>query len=148
VLVAALCVGFGLVPGALFAILPFDVTSERAVAHVYRTYTVAHVLEGLALAAIGVVCFVAIKRPLSSLGRVPDIDRLYNPAAFYGTQALVVGVTELYAAVDRAAVATARFASLFAPAHGDPETEQSTGIGASILLVMLVLVGTLVVLVL
>ncbi len=44
------------------------------------------------------------KKPLSKLGRVPDIDSLYNPAVFYGSRGLVVGVTELYAAVDRAVV--------------------------------------------
>ncbi len=44
------------------------------------------------------------KKPLSKLGRVPDVDSLYNPAVFYGSRGLVVGVTELYAAVDRAVV--------------------------------------------
>ena len=107
VAVAALCVFYGVVDGALFAILPFDVTSDAAVAHVYETYTVDHVVEGVALAVIGLVGFVLIKTPLSKIGRVPDIDSLYNPAALYGTRALVVGLTELYAAVDRVAVGLA-----------------------------------------
>ncbi|MBX0321555.1 Na(+)/H(+) antiporter subunit D [Halomicroarcula sp. F13] len=104
VTVAALCVGFGVFDGALFSILPFDVTDGAVVSHVYTTYTVDHLVEGLALAAAGLVGFALTKKPLSKLGRVPDVDSLYNPTVFYGTRALVVGVTELYAAVDRAVV--------------------------------------------
>jgi multicomponent Na+:H+ antiporter subunit D len=96
--VAALCVVYGLAPSALFAILP-----ETGELH-FTTFTVDHVLEGLALATAGVVGFAILKKPLSEIGRVPDIDAIYNPAAFYGTRALVRGVTETYAAVDRAVV--------------------------------------------
>ncbi|PSQ00575.1 Na(+)/H(+) antiporter subunit D, partial [Halobacteriales archaeon QS_5_70_17] len=98
VTVAALCLLYGLVPGALFAILPAAAEIE------YATFTVGHVAEGLALAAAGLIGFAVLKRPLSRVGRVPDVDALYNPAAFYGTRALVRGVTETYAAVDRAVV--------------------------------------------
>ncbi len=105
--VAALCVFYGLFDSALFAILPFDVTSETAVEHVYTTYTVSHVIEGVLLGLIGLMGFALTKKPLSKLGRVPDVDSLYNPATFYGTRALVVGVTDLYAAADRVAVAGA-----------------------------------------
>jgi multicomponent Na+:H+ antiporter subunit D len=107
VTVAALCVVYGLFPDALFALLPFDVTSEAVVAHVYHTYTTGHILEGVALAALGLVGFALVKKPLSGLGRVPDVDNVYNPVTFYATRGLVVGVTELYAAVDRVVVATA-----------------------------------------
>ncbi|WP_135819875.1 Na(+)/H(+) antiporter subunit D [Halostella litorea] len=107
VAVAALCVVFGLVPGALFGLLPFDVTDGAVVSHVYHTYTVSHIAEGVALAAAGLVGFFATKKPLSKLGRVPDVDAVYAPLSFYGTRGLVRGVTETYAAVDRAAVAVA-----------------------------------------
>jgi multicomponent Na+:H+ antiporter subunit D len=106
--VAALCVAYGVFDGALFAILPFDVTTETVVSHAYVTYTTDHVVEGVALAVAGLIGFAVTKKPLSKLGRVPDVDSLYNPAVFYGTRALVVGVTELYAAVDRAAVGFTR----------------------------------------
>ncbi|MXR41470.1 Na(+)/H(+) antiporter subunit D [Halobaculum sp. WSA2] len=99
VAVAIPCVVLGLYPPALFAVLP-DTGSYD-----YTTYTVGHVQEGLILAALGVVGFVILKKPLSKVGRVPDVDAIYNRAGFYGTRALVVGVTELYAAVDRAVVA-------------------------------------------
>ena len=99
--VAVLCVAYGLVPDALFAILPgneggFD----------YTTYTFGHIVEGLVLAALGIVGFALLKKPLDRIGRVPDIDTVYNPLTFYATRGLVRGVTETYAAVDRAAVAT------------------------------------------
>ncbi|MFW5918236.1 MAG: Na(+)/H(+) antiporter subunit D [Haloferacaceae archaeon] len=111
VVVAGLCVYFGLLDGSLFALLPFDVTSEDVVSHVYHTYTVDHVLEGVALAAIALVGFVVLKKPLARIGgQVPDVDAVYNPAAFYGTRALVVAVTETYAAIDRIAVRSAESA--------------------------------------
>jgi len=106
--VATLCVVYGLFDGALFALLPFDVTDEAVVEHVYKTYTVSHVIEGVLLGVAGLVGFALVKKPLSKLGRVPDVDAIYTPAAFYGMRGLVVGVTELYAAADRAAVAGTR----------------------------------------
>ncbi|QLH84331.1 Na(+)/H(+) antiporter subunit D [Halosimplex pelagicum] len=152
--VAALCVFYGLVDGALFAILPFDVTSDAAVGHVYETYTVDHVVEGVALAVIGLVGFVLIKKPLSKVGRVPDVDSLYNPAALYGTRALVVGVTELYAAADRAVVGLARRSTeavtqpraAVAEATGSEPDSMRAGIGTSVVLVTLVAVAVLFVL--
>ncbi|QPV62245.1 Na(+)/H(+) antiporter subunit D [Halosimplex litoreum] len=153
--VAALCVFYGIVDGALFSILPFDVTSDAAVGHVYETYTVDHVVEGVALAVIGLVGFVLVKKPLSKVGRVPDVDSLYNPAALYGTRALVVGVTELYAAVDRTAVALAERSTAVAArpraaitgATGEEPTTLRAGISTSIVLVALVAIGVLFVLV-
>ncbi|MDS0298306.1 Na(+)/H(+) antiporter subunit D [Halogeometricum sp. S1BR25-6] len=152
VAVAALCVFFGVVDSALFAILPYDVTTEAVVSHEYVTYTVDHVIEGLALAAIGLVGFVLIKKPLSKVGRVPDVDSLYNPAALYGTRAVVVGVTELYAAVDRAAV---RVAHGVGDAARDPravvarstdreDVPMRADIGTSVALVTLVILSVLV----
>ncbi|SEW02316.1 Na(+)/H(+) antiporter subunit D [Halobacterium jilantaiense] len=119
VAVAALCVFYGVFDGALFAILPYDVTSEAVVHHVYHTYTVPHIGEGVALAVLGLVGFALVKKPLSGLGRVPDVDNLYNPALFYGTRWLVVGVTELYAAVDRVVVRGAAVTAGFVRSPGD-----------------------------
>ena len=155
-LVAVLCVVYGLFDGALFAILPFDVTASTEVHHVYTTYTFDHVVEGVALAVIGIVGFYATKKPLSKLGRIPDVDRLYNPLVFYGTRGLVVGVTELYAAVDRLVVAGAS-ATVTAttqprtviPAMADGETGERTlraGVGTSVLVLVAVVALGLVVL--
>ena len=116
--VATLCIFYGLVVPTsplgsilpdgigLFAILPFDVTSETVVSHVYHTYTVDHIVEALILAAAGLIGFRLTKQPLSKLGRVPDVDSISNPVVFYAGRAVIVGVTELYAAVDRAVMTT------------------------------------------
>jgi len=149
VTVAALCVFYGLFDGALFALLPFDVTDEAVVAHVYETYTVSHIVEGVALAVLGLVGFRLVKKPLSGLGKVPDVDSLYNPAALYGTRYLVVGVTELYAAVDRQAVRAAD-AAAFAVNNpqaavtrvtGRSDVRTRAGIERSVVLVLLIVVG-------
>jgi multicomponent Na+:H+ antiporter subunit D len=150
--VAALCVVYGVFDGALFALLPYDVTDSSVVSHVYVTYTVDHILEGLALAAIGLVGFVLIKKPLSSVGRVPDVDSLYNPAVLYGTRAIVVATTDLFAVVDRAVVTVTNLAGeiLRNPEAAlerftDRDSVQLRGdIGTSVALVALVIVGVLV----
>jgi multicomponent Na+:H+ antiporter subunit D len=98
--VAVLLVFFGLFPQSLFAVLP----GSTAHAH---PFTTGHIMEGLILAALGLIGFALVKRPLSRVHHVPDVDALLNPAAFYGTRALVRGVTELYAAVDRVVAGTA-----------------------------------------
>ena len=153
--VAVLCVAYGvLVPTSplaavvpadvgLFGILPFDVTSEAVVEKVYKTYTVDHLIEGVALAVLGLIGFALTKRPLSKLGRVPDVDSLYNPAVFYGTRGLVVGVTDLYAAVDRAVVGltTATVRTVTDPQAAvrrvGSDVEIKSGIGRSVLILTL-----------
>jgi len=151
VAVAVLCVAYGVfvptsplgavVPAdvGLFEILPFDVTSEAVVEKVYKTYTVDHLVEGVVLAVLGLIGFALTKKPLSKLGRVPDIDSLYNPAVFYGTRGLVVGVTEAYAAIDRAVVESTRVTVRTvtdpqAAAHGAGlDVDIRSGIGRSVL---------------
>jgi multicomponent Na+:H+ antiporter subunit D len=140
--VAVLCVFYGLSDGSLFALLPFDVTDEAVVEHVYHTYTVPHVVEGVLLGGIGLVAFALAKNPLSKLGRAPDIDTLLNPAVFYGARGLVVGLTDLYAAANRATVGGTRtfVNSVTNPdtvyegvVGGDSSNPLRAGIGLSIL---------------
>ncbi|WP_299264904.1 Na(+)/H(+) antiporter subunit D [Halorientalis sp.] len=143
VAVAALCVLFGVYPPGLYAILPggFD----------YTAFTPGHVVEGVALAAAGVIGFVILKTPLSRVAKIPDIDRLYNPGTLYGTRGLVVGTTELYAWVDRAVVGLTRSAtrlvrdprSLIDDATVERLTRQDT-IGFGILLVVIALIAAVV----
>ncbi len=144
ILVAGLCVLYGVAPSALFTILPTE-------GFEYTTYTPGHVGETLVLGAIAAVGFVFLKAPLKRVGRVPDIDRLYNPLTLYGTRGVVVGVTELYARVDRGVVVLARV-SIHAVENpgravgrlaGRDDVRLSAGIGTSVLLVTLVLVGTI-----
>ncbi|AKU07156.1 Na(+)/H(+) antiporter subunit D [Haloferax gibbonsii] len=152
--VAGLCVAFGLYPDALFAILP----GSTADAH---PFTLSHLGEGFALAVLGVVGFVVVKKPLSKVGNVPDVDAVLNPAVFYGTRALVRGSTGLFAAVDRA-VSTASYDVAGAIANPYPALRRVAGglgrsdadsitvgslratIATSIALVVLILGGVLV----
>ncbi|SNZ02630.1 multisubunit sodium/proton antiporter, MrpD subunit [Natronoarchaeum philippinense] len=148
VAVAALCVFFGVVPSALYDLLP---EGTYAAGH-YTAYTVSHVLEVAVLAVTAVIGFVLLKNALEKVGKVPDIDAIYNPLTFYGTRAVVVGVTELYAAVDRAVVGFVGFvtgvaadpeAAVAATPLGDRVDDEyahplRAGVGTSILLVTLV----------
>ena len=154
VVVATLCVVYGLVPSTLFALLPFDVTNPDVVSHVYKTYTVGHIAEGLILAALGLVTFFAVKNQLSKLGRVPDVDSIINPAVFYGTRALVVGTTELFAAVDSVvvrgtglSVAAVSSPDQFVDGLGGSDDDGRSlraGIGVSILVLVVVIAVALV----
>jgi multicomponent Na+:H+ antiporter subunit D len=160
--VALLCVLYGLFPDALFALLPGEGAAEA------HPFTTGHIIEGVGLGVIGLVAFVALKKPLERVGGVvPDVDAVYNRVSFFGTRALVVAVTELYAAVDRAVVQTARtvvwafhnplrVVSMTAPwllseqprANGDEQLhpELRANIGQATLLVVAVLFGLLFVL--
>ena len=100
--VAALCVLFGVAPGLLFDLLPLQGEYD------YTTYTVGHVAEGVGLAVAGVVGFAVLRGPLHHVGRVPDVDFVYNRVFFYGGRSTVVAVTELFGAVDRAVVEVVR----------------------------------------
>jgi multicomponent Na+:H+ antiporter subunit D len=109
--VGALCVLFGVAPNLLFDLLPLQGQYE------YTTFTVPHVAEGVALAAAGLVGFAILRGPLHHIGRVPDIDFVYNRAFFYGGRGVVVAVTELFGAVDRTVV---RLVELCYWAGGNP----------------------------
>ncbi|PSQ27174.1 Na(+)/H(+) antiporter subunit D [Halobacteriales archaeon QS_9_68_17] len=126
--------------------------------------TVPHIQEVLVLAAIALVGFFLLKKPLQKLAGVPDADAAYEPLTFYGTRGVVRGVTEAYAAVDRAAVALASATMAaardpsrvkrYAPGGReeigmDPEQGRApmdTTIGTSILILTVVLTVALVVL--
>ncbi|WP_178916307.1 Na(+)/H(+) antiporter subunit D [Natronomonas gomsonensis] len=165
--VGSLCLAFGLLPGVLFELLPYTdvVTAE------YTTYTVDHVVEGVVLGVAGFVGFFSLKNVLSRLTWIPDVDRVLNPAVFYGGRALVVAVTETWAAVDRVAVAAAsgalrvgsdpqHFAYTTAkrlpgieadtrPNGGRPETiDLQVSMGTSVFLIVMTLLGALAVLLL
>ena len=151
--VAGLCVVLGLFPDALFALLP----GSTADAH---PFTLSHLGEGFALAALGVVGFRLLKRPLSKVGPGVDVDRVIEPLTFYGVRGVVRGATGLFAAVDRGAVAATRrafaaasdpYGAIRGPLSGvvdgdEPLRDGSlrASIATSVLLVVVVLAATLV----
>jgi len=108
--VAALCVGFGLFPDALYALIPVASAQVSAIPLAetvtgikYTAFTVGHVIEALALAGGGLLALAVLRGPLRQVADVPDIDWLLTRASFYGTRGLVIGVTELFGAISRAA---------------------------------------------
>ncbi|MEF8807583.1 Na(+)/H(+) antiporter subunit D [Natronomonas sp.] len=101
--VGGLCLALGLLPGTLFEVLPDTAT----IVENYTTYTTSHIIEGVTLGVAGFIGFFVLKTPLSKATWIPDVDRVINPAFFYGGRALVLAVTETWAAVDRAVVAVA-----------------------------------------
>jgi multicomponent Na+:H+ antiporter subunit D len=163
--VGGLCLLLGLFPGVLFEVLPNTAT----IAENYTTYTVAHVGEGVALGVAGFVGFFALKGPLSRATWIPDVDRVINPAVYYGGWGLVRAVTESWAAVDRAVVASAsaamrvgsdpqRYAfegarrlpgvAVAAPEDGPGRLDLRTSVGTGVLLIVATLTVALAVLLL
>jgi len=159
VLVAILCVVLGLYPAALFEILPggqvLGWQTFEASHYEFEVFTTGHLIEGVGLAVAGLVGFAILRGALHRVGTVPDVDWVYNRGGFYGGRWLVVGVTELYALVDRGAVWLAdtsigvaqdpesyvRRVPQAEAALGDPGERYKplrSGIGRSILLVTLV----------
>ncbi|WP_254280691.1 Na(+)/H(+) antiporter subunit D [Haloarcula marina] len=94
--IAAFCVLFGVYPSLLLDLLP----GTSYIGDSFQPYTVAHVLEVLGYTAIGIVGFFAIRKPLSQVRNLPDIDAVYNPLAFYSLRAVVDGF-ERFAGVCR-----------------------------------------------
>ena len=98
--VGALCLVFGAYWQALVDLAPFV---EPGVEFV-DPYSVSHLMDPVILGTISVITFVVIKKPLSKLGHIHDMERILNPLVFYSGRAAVHGVTEAYAAIDRAAI--------------------------------------------
>ena len=100
--VGGACVFFGVFWGALAGLVPGGEALDLT------PYSTGHLLDAATLLTVSVIGFVIIKKPLSKIGHVHDMERFINPLVFYGGRGLVIGTTELYAAVDRTAVRTVR----------------------------------------
>ena len=165
--VGGFCLLYGLAPGLLFELLP----STELLAAELHPYSASHLTESAVLLVVGLAAFFGLRGPITRLAWLPDVDRILFPAAFYSGRGLVWVVTELWAAVDRAVMATAggamavgrdpgRYAYRTAqrvpgvdletlPADHEAETVRlKAPSGTSIFLLTLALLGALVVLVL
>ncbi|WP_017342826.1 Na(+)/H(+) antiporter subunit D [Halorubrum sp. T3] len=141
-LAAGACVFFGtpLTYGFLVDLMPF--TAE--VAPELHPYSTSHLTESAALLVSGFVGFFALKRPLGWLAHhMRDVDAVLFPAAFYLGRGSVWGVTELWAAVDRATMALAGAAMRTAShprealSRAGVDVEIRAGIGRSVLFLTL-----------
>ncbi|WP_434522419.1 Na(+)/H(+) antiporter subunit D [Halorubrum sp. AS12] len=142
-LAAGACVFLGVFYTQLIELMPFTdlILSDEVY---FKPYSRSHLTESAALLVAGFVGFFALKRPLGWLAhRMPDVDAVLFPSAFYLGRGSVWGVTELWAAVDRATMALAGAAMRTASdprealARAGFDVEIRAGIGRSVLFLTL-----------
>ncbi|OTE99278.1 proton-conducting transporter membrane subunit, partial [Halorubrum sp. SD612] len=142
-LAAGACVFFGVFYTQLIELMPFTdlILSDEVY---FKPYSQSHLTESAALLVAGFVGFFSLKRPLGWLAhRMPDVDRVLFPSAFYLGRSSVWGVTELWAAVDRATMAVAGAAMRTAAdprealSRAGVDVEIRAGIGRSVLFLTL-----------
>ncbi|WP_281193950.1 Na(+)/H(+) antiporter subunit D [Halorubrum sp. F4] len=147
-LAAGACVFFGtpLTYGYLVELMPFT----EVVKPELHPYSTSHLTESAALLVAGFVGFFALKRPLGWLAHhMRDVDAVLFPAAFYAGRWSVWGVTEGWAAVDRATmrfVAGAKWVAMNPRqllANAGVDAEIRAGIGRSVLFLTLTAAVTL-----
>ena len=100
--IGAVCIGFGVFWQAFVGIMPGG--EELIVEGTADPYSVGHLVDAIALLVVSVVGFAVIRKPLSRIGHVRDVDRWLSPLVFYTGKGTMLAITELYAAVDRAVV--------------------------------------------
>ncbi|MFC6614747.1 Na(+)/H(+) antiporter subunit D [Halopenitus salinus] len=146
-LAAAACVFLGVSYETLIGLMPH---TEYLLAELHP-YSAGHLRESAALLVAGFVGFFALKRPLGWLAHhVRDVDAVTYPAFFYAGRGLIWGVTELWAAVDRA---TMRLVALLEWTAMNPrsaarrlgiDSEIRSGIGRGVLVITLVAAAALI----
>ena len=100
--IGALCLVFGVQYEWLVGLLPWPLVAEEA--YHLHPYSASHLQSQAIIITISVVGFAVIKKPLSKLGHVPDVDLLVSPLIYYSGKLSVYSVTELYGIVDRTAI--------------------------------------------
>lgn len=100
--IGAVCLVFGIWWQGFAGMLPGG--PELLDAGELHPYSVGHLSITTALIVASVLSFVAIKRPLSGIGHVRDVDRWTAPLVFHTGKYAMVGLTGFYAIVDRAVV--------------------------------------------
>ncbi|WP_138006724.1 Na(+)/H(+) antiporter subunit D [Halalkalirubrum salinum] len=102
-LASGFCLYYGVAYGSLFELLPHAAEWVPDA----KPYSTGHLTESAILLTAGFVGFAVFKRPLGWLAHVMrDVDVVTVPAVFYTGRAFVWGVTEGWAAVDRAVMST------------------------------------------
>ena len=101
--VGAACLAFG-VPGIWEYAVDLGLSVSTFGLADMHPYSTSHLESSAILVAISVPAFFLIRKPLSMIGHVHDVEIAVNRAVFYTSKAGVLAVTEVFAAVDRAAV--------------------------------------------
>lgn len=111
-IVASLCVLYGVAPGLLYSMLPFEVT--------YHPYTAYHIVETVPLLVFTFVGFWVLRAKLAGEPYIPlDTDWFYRRSGPLADRWLVGPVNRLFAACASARDRTARF---LARNWGNPRT--------------------------
>lgn len=97
--IGAVCLIFGVFWHAFVELLPGG-SSLIDVGQV-DPYSMSHLLDATGLLVVSVIGFIIIKKPLSKLGHIRDIDRWLNPLVFHSGRLGMLALTESYAAIDR-----------------------------------------------
>ena len=100
--VGAVCLLFGVFWETFVELLPAGMAAMDA--GQTDPYSLGHLQDAGILIVVSVVGFAVIKKPLSGIGHVRDMDRWLNPAVFYTGRGAMRGLTESYAVVDRVVV--------------------------------------------
>jgi multicomponent Na+:H+ antiporter subunit D len=133
---AGLCVLLGVAPGLLTAL------GGGSLVPASEPYSASHVAKGAAVGLAGTVLFVAVKRPLKRVGRLPDVDAVYNPVVLVGARVAVGAARRGHGAATAARRDLSRlWGARLAPALVGAEA--STDAGRAVLLVAAVLAAAL-----
>jgi multicomponent Na+:H+ antiporter subunit D len=137
-LLAVPCVVFGLAPSLQFALLPGAPAAAKP-------FSPSQFQKAGAILAAGGVAFLLVRKPLSRVGDVPDLDAVYHPL---GARLLSVTVALIATAASAVDAAAGRVAGA-AAATADPDTLDrlpggaTDAVGRTVLLVVLSLVALL-----
>ena len=97
--IGAVCLTFGVFWETFLELLPSGVALIDL--GQVDPYSTSHLMDAAGLLVVSVIGFAIIKKPLSKVGHIRDIDRWLNPLVFQSGRIGMLTITESYAAVDR-----------------------------------------------
>jgi multicomponent Na+:H+ antiporter subunit D len=100
--VGGVCLALGIAWPTFVDLLPFSAGLDL------DPYSVGHLTDAALLLVVSVVGFKVIRKPLSRIGHVHDMEAVLNPLTFQAGRLSMLAVTESFRAVDAAAVAFVR----------------------------------------
>jgi multicomponent Na+:H+ antiporter subunit D len=100
--VGGLCLALGIAWPTFVDLLPLSAELDL------DPYSVGHLTDAAILIVVSVVGFKLIRKPLSRMGHVHDMEAFLNPLTFQAGRLSMLAVTESFRAVDSAAVAFVR----------------------------------------
>lgn len=100
--VGGACLALGVAWPTFVDLLPLSEAFEL------HPYSPSHLTETGMLVAVSLVGFAIVRKPLSKLGHVREMEAVLHPLVFYTGRVSMLAVTESFRAIDAAAVAFVR----------------------------------------